>query len=334
MAHKRTRTASETAELKTGTVLRSGGGFYDVDVPDEDELFVCALAGLLKKGRRTHAQPVAVGDRVLVRPTLSEGENARGERGREGYIEEVLPRRSALGRGRYGKTTQITLANLDQVVIVLATHDPDFNAHRLDRFLVLAEASELPALIVLNKSDLASRREIKERFKPILAGYESLGYATALLSSETDYGILKVRRLLKNKISAVVGSSGVGKSSLINAVQPGLRLWVGDVMEIGKGRHTTTDVTLHPLDFGGYIADTPGIKTVSLIEQQDVYLPMCFPEMRARRHDCKFSNCTHRHEPGCAIQAAVAAGEIAPARYESYLKMLADFEGAGKGGRA
>ena len=236
----------------------------------------------------------------------------------------MLPRHSALGRSRYGKTTQITLANLDLVVVVLALHEPEFNAHRLDRFLVLAEASELPAAIVLNKSDLATKTEMKKRFAPIIKRYEALGYPVLPVSAETDAGIPQLRELLKDKISAVVGSSGVGKSSLINAVQPGLRLWVGDVMEIGKGRHTTTDVTLHPLDFGGYIADTPGVKTVTLIEPEAVQLPMCFPEMRARSSLCKFNNCSHRHEPGCAVKAAVEAGEIAPERYASYLKMAED----------
>ena len=123
-------------ETLTGTVIRSGGGFYDVDVPEEDEIIVCAMAGLLKKGRRTHAQPVAVGDQVLVRPTQSDGENTRGQRVQEGYIEEVLPRRSALGRSRYGKTAQITLANLDLVVVALAVHEPNFNSHRLDLSLI------------------------------------------------------------------------------------------------------------------------------------------------------------------------------------------------------
>jgi ribosome biogenesis GTPase len=135
--------------------------------------------------------------------------------------------------------------------------------------------------------------------------------------------------LLKDHISALLGSSGVGKSSLVNAVQPGLHLWVGEVMDMGKGRHTTTDVSLHPLDFGGYIADTPGVKTVVLFEQQDVNLEHCFPEFQTFLGTCKFNDCTHEHEPKCAIRAAVERGDIAAARYESYVKMRLDIKNSG-----
>ncbi|HEX8236458.1 MAG TPA: ribosome small subunit-dependent GTPase A [Abditibacteriaceae bacterium] len=321
----------------TGTVLRAGGGAYEVDPHDRAELahlaeaepvdsptLLCSVRGLLKHGRRQAAQPVSVGDNVRVRVLASSGADARGRRLREGQIEEVLPRRSALARSRYNKTNQVSVANLDQVVIVLALREPDLNLHRLDRFLVLAEAADLRAVICLNKADLVKPRQRKSETKPIIDLYNSLGYKTLLTSAETDLGIDELRAELRGHISAVLGSSGVGKSSLINAVQPGLHLWIGDVMEIGKGRHTTTEVSLHPLNGGGYIADTPGIKTVSLMAREEIDVAQCFPELAAFQNACRFSNCTHDHEPGCAVREAASREEIAPSRYDSYLKILRD----------
>ena len=314
------------SEQLVGTVLKAAGGWYEVDVPEDEkrEPFLCQLRGVLKKGRRHNTQPVVVGDKVRIRSLESSGMDAKGQTLREGHIEEVLPRRSQLGRSRFGKTNQITVANLDQVAIVMSLREPDLNTHRLDRFLVLAESNHLDAIICLNKSDLLKKRELTKEVNPIKKLYESLGYKVLLLSAESDTGIKELKKLLKDKTSAFIGSSGVGKSSLACAVQPGLHLWIGDVMDIGKGRHTTTDVSLHPLKFGGYIVDTPGVKTVALLESREVFLPQCFPEMREHENNCRFNNCTHDHEPGCAVRAAVESGEISEARYESYKKMLAD----------
>ncbi len=321
------------SELLTGTVTRAvGGGLYEVDIDGDADPAprVCQIRGILKKGRQTTTQPVVVGDRVTVRSLETTGANTKGVYLPEGSIEEVLPRRSTLSRGRIGKTSQITAANLDQVVIVMATRDPDINTHRLDRFLVLAESNDLKAVICFNKIDLMKKREIKKEIEPIKKLYESLGYPVLLTAADTDVGVPEVREYLKDHISAVLGSSGVGKSSLVNAVQPGLHLWVGEVMEIGKGRHTTTDVSLHPLDFGGYIADTPGVKTVVLFEQKDVVLDQCFPEFQPFLGNCRFNNCTHTHEPKCAIRDAVEAGIIAAGRYDSYKKIHEDIQQSGR----
>ena len=317
------------ATMIEGIVMGAGGGTYEVDVPsegDDREPILCALGGRLKnpkKERRRFSQPVSVGDRVRVRVLATSGADARGRLLREGFIEEVLPRTSALGRSRYNKTAQITVANLDQVIVVMAARDPDINPHRLDRFLVLAEANELEAVICFNKIDLMKPREQKKELEPYQQLYEKLGYKVILTSAEKgkDTGTKELRAALKDHISAFIGSSGVGKSSLVMMVQPGLQLWIGEVMDIGKGRHTTTDVSLHPLPRGGYIADTPGVKTVTLLETEDVALDRCFPEFVPLIDKCKFNDCTHIIEPGCAIKAATAAGDIAASRYESYERL-------------
>ena len=338
--------SSEEYPLQEGTVLRASAGGYDVHIraeivkqlsplldthfqPIKEDtskgvVLTCTLGGRLKKGPRRQTQPVAVGDRVRVRPTLNTGGNAQGERRREGFVEEVLPRSSVLGRSRYGKTSQIAVANLHQIVIVMAMRAPALSTHRLDRFLVLAEASDLEAIICLNKIDLLKKGEIKSEVAPLVERYEKIGYPVFPVAADEDKGIKPLKKKLKNQISAFIGSSGVGKSSLAMAVQTDLMLWVGEVMEIGKGRHTTTEVSLHPLDKGGYIADTPGIKTVTLLEQQEVNLPNCFPEFRRLAPECRFNDCTHVHEPGCAVRAAVEENAVARERYDSYVKMLDD----------
>jgi len=336
----------ETGELFPGTVLRAvGGGLYDVRIEadpaalpplvDTNGVAIenaedgglraqCFVSGKLKKGRQLTSQPIAVGDRVHVRPLPGSGASLSVRRVREGTIEDVMPRQKVLGRSRYNKYLQVTVANLDQVVIVMALRAPELSTHRLDRFLILAEASDLRAVICINKIDLVPKRERRKEIEPIQTLYESLGYPVIAVAAEKDENIEPLRAQLKDHISAFIGSSGVGKSSLAMAIQPELMLWVGEVMEIGKGRHTTTEVSLHPLDGGGYIADTPGIKTVTLLEQSEVNLPNCFPEFRALAQSCRFNDCTHTHEPGCAVRAALETGGVAQARYDSYLRMRED----------
>lgn len=321
----------QTSEEARGLLVEKDGSDFDDDL-DEDEYsferdtLLCTVSGKLKSGKRVLSQVVAVGDRVRVRFLDRFGPNTRRQRMREGYIEEVLPRATTLGRSRFNKSGQVTVANLDQVVVVMALREPDLNTHRLDRFLVLAESCDLRAVICLNKADMLAKRLRDKETKPLKKLYESLGYRVLVVSAETDLGIIELREEMKGHISAFVGSSGVGKSSLVNAIQPGLHLWVGDVMEIGKGRHTTTDVSLHRLDGGGYLADTPGIKTVSLFERKDVDLAQCFPEFRGVENNCRFNNCTHLHEPGCAVCEAVETKTIESARYDSYKRIAEDKE--------
>jgi ribosome biogenesis GTPase len=317
-------------EIIRGSVIRASGGWYEVDAPLEGKphglRLNCQARGILKKGRRAVSQPVVVGDLVEVRTTPTHGVNARGERLREGSILQVLPRRSELGRARYGKTKQVTVANLDLVIVIMSVREPELNTHRLDRFLVLAEANDLDAVICFNKIDLINKSTFKREIAPLQKLYSSLGYKCLATSAETDAGIEELRSIMTDKISAFAGSSGVGKSSLACAVQPGLHLWIGEVMEIGKGRHTTTEVTLHPLAGGGYLVDTPGIKTVMLLEEHEMNLSECFPEFHPFLGQCRFNNCVHREEPGCAVRQAVEDGKITAPRYESYLRILEEFK--------
>ena len=323
-------TDEKIPEIVHGSVIRASGGWYEVDAPHAGKphglRLICQARGILKKGRREVSQPVVVGDEVEVRTAPTHGANARGERLREGSILRVLPRRSELGRARYGKTKQVTVANLDMVIVIMSVREPELNTHRLDRFLVLAEANDLEVLICFNKVDLINKSTFKREIAPVQKLYSSLGYRCLVSSVETGEGIEELRGLMAHKISSFVGSSGVGKSSLACEVQPGLHLWIGEVMDIGKGRHTTTEVTLHPLEGGGYLVDTPGIKTVMLLEQHETNLAECFPEFQPFLGKCRFNNCVHREEPGCAVREALEQGKITVPRYQSYLRILEEFK--------
>jgi len=291
-----------------GLVIRAQSGFLTVKT-DAGE-YICRLRGRLKQGE-TEGDIVAVGDRVTMTP------NDDGS----GTIEEVHERSSVFSRVRSGikrDFRQILLANPDQVVIVFACAQPEPHLRMLDRFLVIAEKQEIGALIVANKVDLVSQ----EQAKSIFGMYVDLGYPVLYTSAHTGQGVDILRNRLKDKISALAGPSGVGKSSLLNAIQPDLGLHVRAVSEAtSKGMHTTHVRELFPLDIGGYVADTPGIRSLALWDTEPEELDAYFVEMRDRVSDCKFSDCTHTHEPGCAIRKAVESGEIAPERYHSYLRL-------------
>jgi ribosome biogenesis GTPase len=235
-------------------------------------------------------------------------------------VDEVLPRRTELARGAAGgvKLKQVIAANLDQLVAVFAYQQPAPSAARLDRLLLIAEQAGIAPLIVVNKADLAGDpRDAAATFDL----YRQLGYAVLLTSAVTGQGLEELRARLIGRISAFVGASGVGKSTLLNALQPGLRLRAAEVSKTGKGRHTTTAADLLPLTGGGYLADTPGLKEIALWGVTADDLAELFPEFRPHLGQCRFARCTHRGEPDCAIRAAVDAGEIAPSRYDSYLKI-------------
>lgn len=291
--------------LSRGLVIRSQSGFYAVET--DGRVLLAQLRGRLKRGK-AKGDLVAVGDRVQV--TEVEGE--------EPMIELVEPRRRALVRRDprpQGLYEQIIVANLDQALFMFSCADPAPKLRMLDRFLVVAEAQNIPAALVVSKVDLLDRAEVLELF----GHYATIGYPVIFTSAKTGEGIDEFRKALKDRLTVLAGPSGVGKSTLMNAIQPGLGLRVNEIRQgTRKGKHTTVERILFKLDIGGYVADTPGLKALALWDIQPEELDGYFPEMRDLVSKCKYGNCAHLDEPGCAIRAAVENGQIHPARYESY----------------
>lgn len=255
----------------------------------------------------------ALGDRVTVRRTEDD----------KGVIESIEPRERVLSRKAPGRSEieQVIVANPDQAVFVFACADPDPNFRFLDRFLVVAERENLPAIICANKIDLVVMRSAKAEFQL----YDRLGYPVLYTSALTGKGVGKLRKVLRDKISVFAGPSGAGKSSLLNAIQPGLGLHTHEISQSTKrGQHTTVVPELLELKDGGFVADTPGLKAFGLWDIESEELDAYFPEMRDLVAQCEFSDCMHVHEPGCAIITAVEEGNIAPERYDSYLRMCAE----------
>ncbi len=291
-----------------GIITRSQSGFYTVAT--ESGQIICELRGKFKKGRRT-GDVAAVGDKVIL-SKLNDG---------SGTIEEIKPRRSLFTRlapTPQGEYQQILIANLDQAVLVFACAEPEPRLGMLDRFLVISEKQGVPALIVANKTDLVS----PEGARGLFGRYSSLGYTVVYTSAETGFGVEGLKEKVIGKLSLFAGPSGAGKSSLLNVIQPGLGLSVRHVSSAtSKGRHTTVVRQMFALDEGGYVADTPGLKALALYDIEPEELDGYFPEMRPLVEECSFSDCTHVHEPGCAVLAAVKDGRVHPERYQSYVRI-------------
>ncbi|MFQ6044431.1 MAG: ribosome small subunit-dependent GTPase A, partial [Candidatus Poribacteria bacterium] len=301
--------------MNEGIVIKARNSIYEVK--HKDELIRCVLRPKIKlederlreetKEMRM-ADLVSVGDRVMF----------SSEDGKSGYIEEILPRENQFGRTRIGKLPQVIAANLNVLLIVFAARNPTLKLRMLDRFLVTSEAAGMEAVICINKMDLVNPEVVKSQVKL----YESIGYPVIYASAVTGEGIEELRLTMRDKISAFAGPSGVGKSTLLNAIQPGLKLRIGDVSEkTHKGQHTTSEVELLSLDFGGFVADTPGIRALGLLEVGIQYLDSYFPEMREYLPLCRYPSCSHAHEPDCAVKTALESGKINARRYESYLRM-------------
>lgn len=296
----------ESSKQWKGLVVKAQSGIFDVKT--ERGVFPARLRGRLTQGPM-ESDAIAVGDRVRV--SLLEDGNA--------VIEDVEPRERVLSRNAPGRQEieQVIVANPDQIVIVFACADPDPNFRMLDRFLVVSERERVPAVICANKIDLVVPRSARQEF----GLYKELGYPVLYTSATTGRGIRKLRKILHQKLSVFTGPSGVGKTSLLNRIEPGLGLHTEEVRSIGKGRHTTVAPELIPLKRGGYVADTPGLKAFALWDIEPEEVDGYFREIRPLVAHCEFSDCTHIHEPGCAVIAAVERGEVSPERYDSYLRI-------------
>lgn len=331
---------SAAADQTIGGIVTSGtGGVWKVLADDGSE-YDAVLRGRLKKtgsGRRDEgselakgrphpasraSQPeikLAVGDRVRLESDTRE---------RAWAIAEIMPRRSRLARrAPGGQGERVLAANVDQVIVMFAAAKPEPHTRMLDRFLVIAEANALATRIIINKIELVGHDAVRERF----SDYEQAGYTVHYTSVKQRLGLEPVGDALLGRISVVSGPSGVGKSSLLNALFPGLGLRVAEISEsVNKGRHTTVGAFLHPIPAvaGGAVVDTPGLREIGMWELPVQELDRCFPEFRDLRESCRFSDCSHVAEPACAVRQAVEKQSVSRARYESYLKLRSEIEEA------
>ena len=297
----------DVSECLAGTVLRSGGLRSTVR-GDDGKSYECATRRILKTLATDQRHVVAAGDRVLFKPA---GED-------EGIIERIEPRHGVLCRTSRGRQ-HVLVANVDQLLIVGSAGEPTIKPHLIDRFLVTAEKWQIAPVICINKIDLTNPADLQ----PLIGVYARMGYRVVPMSVHLGIGIEETRELVRGRQSVVIGQSGVGKSSLLNAIEPDLQLRVNAVSaETQKGKHTTTAAQLIPLDMGGYIVDTPGIRQFQLWDVIPEEVVGFFRDLRPYVSLCQFPDCTHTHEAICAIKDAVADGGLDARRYESYCQMF------------
>jgi ribosome biogenesis GTPase len=309
------------SDLLDGLIIKAQSGFFTIRTNDGD--FVCQVRGRLKK-KRLDTDLLAIGDRVRI-SLAGDG---------SGMIEEIAKRERALARlapvaggrgsrrwnrsGYLSEREQVLVANPDQVVCVFSCAEPSPSLRLLDRVLVGAKVQHIPAVVCANKIDLVGRLEAQALFDI----YQEIGYPVFYTSAKSGDGVDGLRDALQGKLSALMGPSGVGKTSLLNAIQPDLGLRVREVSQATtKGRHTTVVPQLIPLDVGGWVADTPGVRTLALFDVDPEELDAYFPDIAPLVTDCRFSDCTHSVEPGCAVVQAVEEGRVSQHRYESYVRL-------------
>src|SRR4051812_48232456 len=305
-------------DMERGLVLGGTGGVWRVHLTGQKRIVEASLRGRLKKSRDSGGDEpaglkLAVGDAVRVEAGAHD----------DWSIAEILPRRSKLARrapsGAHGE--RVLAANVDQVIVVFAATRPEPHQRMLDRFLVIAEANNLPARIVINKMEIADQTRTRAMFDP----YVRAGYPVHYVSVKTSEALGLVHEALANRVSVFTGPSGVGKSSILNAVFPGANLRVGEISEsVQKGRHTTVGAVMLELPGGGFVVDTPGLREVGLWSIPSDRLDACFPEFREHLDQCRFGDCRHLAEPDCGVRDAVTRGTISPERYESYRLLLED----------
>jgi len=298
-----------------GIVIQSTGSWYEVSV--EGRRFQARLRGKMRQTISGLSNPIAVGDRVLLAQDGEDGDTT---------IEDILPRNNYIIRRspRNKHHKHIVASNLDQAFLVVTLSHPRTSLGFIDRFVVNTATYHIPTSLVFNKAD---RLEPEERVRQheVAELYQSLGHPTFLVSAKSGEGLPSLRDALRNKVTLLAGHSGVGKSSLANALEPGLGLKVREVSTAsGKGMHTTTYATMHALDMGGFLVDTPGIKEFGIVDLEREEVGHYFPEIAERMEHCRFHNCLHLGEPGCAVLEALDRGEIAGSRFDSYQSILED----------
>ena len=301
-------------KTNTATVVKHTGSHYLLSHLPQWDLFPAVIKGKLRLKGFNSTNPIAVGD--LVEYEMNEGEMAT--------IRNILPRKNHIIRKstNLSRQSHVIASNLDMVFLIVTVELPEVKLPFVDRFLVTCEAYNVPATIILNKMDIYSPQALQmvEAFKEIYAG---AGYDVIESSATTGLGLDEIRERCKGKVVLFSGQSGVGKSSLISALDPDLNLRVGEISEYHQqGKHTTTFYEMHPISSGGFVIDTPGIRGFGLVDVSQLELSGYFPEMLRVEDNCRFAPCTHTHEPGCAVKEAVENGEISVERYESYLGML------------
>lgn len=304
--------------LLEGRVVKNTGSSYIV-MTDRGEEVPCRIKGNFRiKGIRT-TNPVAVGDLVRIYHASDDAF----------YIKEIIPRKNYIIRraSNLSKESHILAANIDQALLIASIFNPETPLTFIDRFLATAEAYSIPSIIVFNKCDLWTP-EIYDYARSLKDLYENIGYQVIFTSASTGEGTIELKEIIKDKISLLAGNSGVGKSSLINSLVPGINLRVGDVSDTHHtGTHTTTFSEMISLPSGGALIDIPGVKGFGMIEFQPVEVSHYFPEIFSKAKECKYGDCRHLGEPGCAVENAVEKGEIAPSRFASYLSIMEEVSG-------
>ncbi len=302
--------------MEKGIVIKSTGSHYLVRLESE-KIVSCRIKGRMRLEDIKSTNPVAVGDRVVVEP---EGE--------DGLIDEVLERKNYIVRkaSNLSKQSHVLAANVDQALLLVTINYPVTTPVFIDRFLASAEAYGIPVVLVFNKIDRYDKKHLKEMtaWREL---YEHIGYQTISISAKNMDDLEMVKSLLRDKVSVIAGHSGVGKSTLINKIEPGLNLKTAEISDAHhQGKHTTTNAEMHRFSFGGYIIDTPGVRGFGLINIEKEELSHFFRDIFKASKDCQFNNCTHINEPGCAVKRCVETGGIALTRYQSYVNILMNSE--------
>lgn len=306
--------------MQTGIVIKSTGSWYQV-LTKEGRQWQCRIVGKLRLDDIKLTNPVGVGDEVQIVPE-NDAENTaliKGVQPRRNYVVRQSPRRK--------HDLHLLAANVDQAVVIVTIIEPHLKQGFIDRFLLMTEPQDIPTIIIFNKADLYDKDDLT-LFEYLKNIYGAIGYNAMLTSAVDGTGIDAFRELLRDKVTLVGGQSGVGKSSLVNAIQPKLDLRTGDLSDYsGKGMHTTTFAEMHPLDFGGQLIDTPGIKTLAFNNLEPLDVAHNFREFFQMSDQCKFGgSCLHRTEPGCAVREAIEKGELSELRYANYLALLDEVE--------